>query len=1299
MTQSVNISSSKKVLAYDQLREEGISNLNNIQWTDHNTSDPGITILEQLCYALSDLSYRANFDIPDLLSEKGKDAYASLYSPRTILGSRPVTLTDLKAVLIDHPNIKNVWIQQKDDFIFAKAQSDDEERWDLWQADQEIGEAMKIKGAYRILVELKTPYQSEAEKNKLRTQVFKQIQANRNLGEDVHYQDIFVLPPQEIQVNAKVEIQAGASPELILANILYRVQQYIAPDLPFYTLQEMLLKGKRMEDIFDGPLLRHGFVDMQALKTFDKKTSLQSSDLIQEIMDVPGVKAVTKIQMQTEEGGETSTAWELVLDPEKAPILKLPHDLANAKEPISIKLNMNGLPVGIDRKLLAKLFTEVKGPANIVPQPAELDIIPPQGNDRDIAHYYSIQHHFPDTYGINVAGLPESETPERKAQARNLKAYLMFFDQILANTFAQLEHAKKLLAYQEGPTYVTLPLLHPEDDQDLLQLQSLLLKQPAEHLQELQALIENDTQRLQRRNQFLDHLLARFSEELQAYSFLMYELMEEDWTEAGEKLVSDKVRLLQDYPLISANRSGGFDKSRPANDKENIALFKKRICLLLGIEQVERESISPVYYRQYYDFDDNNDPTLHWEIVDIDSGVILLNDFMLDQERSDSDLSPKGRGGINPILGKGGFGVITPPAGFNPFVYLPGLTFPGAVLSPDLFLREQKIQELLASLEELKSTQENFHLIEHTLLRPIPEEQSFIIKRGSNSEEVRVFSNELPAINSAYTKDPFSLQMTFVLPLWAGRMQREDFRRLLEQTLDSERPAHQVFRMQWLDAARMGNFEIRYKEWLQQLEKYINREENAHYELRTARNRLIDILDIGWCYPLPDLPVRPQSNTYYQEEQPVLEIDFTEKDVWYLLYYKDNEDDEEWIITDVRKKSDGGQITIEAPPLYQDAQVFYRIEARKWLNGKELSRWLLDEEIVYVGLNENLDVHFDNGLQTIEIAYNTGTTVIISDSQDSISYQIFADEGGERPLSPTTLPGNGGMLSIYIDPDPDPDINFKEDLEKPFIRAFKDLDQDGVPDDPEHVRDISTELKIFVRPDPAVLFEPEMHIVDYDTHASIIVPTPQITASYWVGALELPFDAFSFQEPSEGNFLMPLNEQEVPVYMLSDFEYEGSFQEGDPLQTVELKEDSLVFVKAYKTNGTSQLLTHRAAILVRPNPAVDVEWPDGPVSVGEFTDIVLTNTQKGVHYQLYLESGGILVPVYREGYHYEDRAIETMRVGIDFLLDHASKEPLPLRTEVFTEAGQYVFHIFAIKTRTGVRQELNDSPGTIEVIA
>ena len=54
---------------YYQLRREGIGHVQQAghqQWTDYNIHDPGITILEALCYAITDVGYRIEWDIEDI---------------------------------------------------------------------------------------------------------------------------------------------------------------------------------------------------------------------------------------------------------------------------------------------------------------------------------------------------------------------------------------------------------------------------------------------------------------------------------------------------------------------------------------------------------------------------------------------------------------------------------------------------------------------------------------------------------------------------------------------------------------------------------------------------------------------------------------------------------------------------------------------------------------------------------------------------------------------------------------------------------------------------------------------------------------------------------------------------------------------------------------------------------------------------------------------------------------------------------------------------------------------------------
>lgn len=77
-------------------------------WTDYNLHDPGVTLLEQTCFALTEVSYRAGHTVRDLLTDaKGHLAYDELafFLPGRTLPGAPVTLLDLAAELAEDPRV------------------------------------------------------------------------------------------------------------------------------------------------------------------------------------------------------------------------------------------------------------------------------------------------------------------------------------------------------------------------------------------------------------------------------------------------------------------------------------------------------------------------------------------------------------------------------------------------------------------------------------------------------------------------------------------------------------------------------------------------------------------------------------------------------------------------------------------------------------------------------------------------------------------------------------------------------------------------------------------------------------------------------------------------------------------------------------------------------------------------------------------------------------------------------------------------------------------------------------------
>lgn len=522
------------MLDYASLRAEGIrllERMNGDQWTDFNTHDPGITILEQLCYALTDLGYRSQYGIPDLLAEGGADPYRSLPPPGEILTVQPVTVDDLRRLVLDVEGVRNAWVEA------ATADSISlyylPLRRELRFVSQELGaQPVLVRGLYRVLIE-STGTRGDGE---VQAEVAARLHRCRGLGSD--YADIRVLEAQPIQVEATLELAPVDDPRELFQRIRQRLADEIAPRVRFSSLAELLEAGLTFEEIFEGPRLDHGFLPAAVLSAAPRRTVIHTSDLMHAMMGIPGVRAVSRIRVAK---GGAWEEWALGIDADKAARL----------DPKGLKLTLRraGKTLAVTPLPLADTAdTADTGTTAKVLDAAEL--ARPAGRSRRIGRYTSVQRDLPVLYGVGPAGLPDSVGELRKAQARQLKAYLMLFDQLLANSFAQLANVNKLFTFGSEPqTYFTQALdqagLGPE-----LRLGEVCTLDEA-HKRRLQDAVEvpGGDDALERQNRFLNHLLARFAEPIGDLG-LDASLLQR---------ARQKQRLLAEYPRFSSARGCGYD--------------------------------------------------------------------------------------------------------------------------------------------------------------------------------------------------------------------------------------------------------------------------------------------------------------------------------------------------------------------------------------------------------------------------------------------------------------------------------------------------------------------------------------------------------------------------------------------------------------------------------------------------------------------------------------------------------------------------------------------------------------------
>ena len=576
---------------YASLRQAGIDLLQSWvgdAWTDFNEHDPGITLLENLCYALTDLAYRSGYSLPDLLSSGNDDPYASLYTPGKILTTEPVTLLDLRKLVVDVRGVGNAWFEKVEIFTppayyHAKAlpylKNDLSEQFILTGSSQ-ADKPLNINGLYRVWVEKNESL--DVDSGEIVREVAKRLHAHRPLSMD--FDSVQVMDTQEIRVKATIEIGTEGDANDIYVAILQRLADYIAPKLQFYPWARQWAAGQRSDQIFDGPNLNQGFIDSQELFQLQRKTALRVADFIREIMAVEGVVMVKYIGLSLD--GVVWKNWSLDLDNTQSTSL----DYVNS----ILKLERKQLPVSLDPTNQSRYVQARKGLEYQTASLAELDVITAPGRNRQVEHYYSVQHQLPLNYGVGAFGLPPQADAKRRAQARQLKAYLLLCEQLLANEFGQLAHVGNLLGFanNDPSTYFAVPITDDSLNLDALwQDGNNLAQRLTQIVENPNAARDDQTSPVdwQRRNRLLDHLLARFAEQYQDYA--QFEPTPPDAATTPARLAAIKRAWLQSYPELSRGRGTGSVITQAIDPKEpnpllkssNLAGLLKNLVIKLGV--------------------------------------------------------------------------------------------------------------------------------------------------------------------------------------------------------------------------------------------------------------------------------------------------------------------------------------------------------------------------------------------------------------------------------------------------------------------------------------------------------------------------------------------------------------------------------------------------------------------------------------------------------------------------------------------------------------------------------------------
>lgn len=106
-----------------------------------------------------------------------------------------------------------------------------------------------------------------------------------------------------------------------------------------------------------------------------------------------------------------------------------------------------------------------------------------------------------------------------------------------------------------------------------------------------------------------------------------------------------------------------------------------------------------------------------------------------------------------------------------------------------------------------------FYLVEHILLIEREEKNLFSKKFNRAAELLYDYISHLSAEDQPH--DPYSFQMTIILPDWYPSWRKR--RNTVENAIKKEIPAHILPYFHWLNKKNMGEFEILYEDWLKAL--------------------------------------------------------------------------------------------------------------------------------------------------------------------------------------------------------------------------------------------------------------------------------------------------------------------------------------------------------------------------------------------------------------------------------------------------------------------------------------------------
>lgn len=786
-------------------------------WTDFNTHDPGVTILEQLCYGLTELNYRTEFNVEDYLAEP--DGYLNLATlalapPEEVLPCRASTVADYCNLLLDGvEEIDRIWIS-----VLASAQ----------------------RGLYKIELQLTPAERSRCQtqpsrKDKIIDKVSLVYGKHRNLGEDIG--EITIVTDKGYQLVADIELSDNVSAEAVLANLYHLCQQWLIGELVIESYEDQIKQGKSLDKILTGPKTLHGCYQIKANQTGRTLSSLYST-----LCTIEGVEDINHLALidayAVIDGNESPSALStsgLNAIEQKNQQTQAIRDKAwllipTFAEDIKISLQRHRQTLVVDfetfkshvehRQFKQYSMRHTRQELSTLYQVVE-------GNYRQIKHYHSVQQHFPVHYNLSLMGIQASIDPADKARANQLKGYMLIFDQLMANFSSNINTLKNLFSIDKHNTQTYQ--FYTFDSKSLPGVEAIYPKSPEKTFDEILASFDHF---YDRKDRVLDYLLALYGETLDQKILRQFNVY------YGQRaleahLLDNKYQYLTSVVSLGRDRGGGFDYRSYREFIHNIGGFQHRLSSQLGL-QVKLWPYMTLIKRQPLDivtdaeFEQMN--TSHHNQVILNDAMakefipIPLIDSKLKQDDKDVakmllSLQPLKNHVIGETFFRKGVDI-------NHFK----LVKRDRASQYDLFFTLQQGRDL--SAKEAKLTQSTSYYLgssvdtqkasrlaniirEHLVLLNRSCEGIYVVEHGLLRPNDKL-NNGLAAPQAQTLADDFySFRVSIIFPGFTARCADMGYRKRAEEIVREQCPAHIYPQCYWLGFAQLCEFEQSYMQWLE----------------------------------------------------------------------------------------------------------------------------------------------------------------------------------------------------------------------------------------------------------------------------------------------------------------------------------------------------------------------------------------------------------------------------------------------------------------------------------------------------